>query len=294
MMKSVVSVSAAMLLAMSLTACGNNDDQNEANADTADTTANAETNTASENSGDMAADSGTQMESDSQADGESQMGDDAMMNGDSQANNDSGMASGDSAPASEDMPQAAVAVLHGTEGNDGVSATIRFTPQDGGVAYTTEAEGLAPGKHGYHIHLYGDCSAGDGKSAGTHFNLEGSSKNPPADIDRITGDLGDLDVGEDGSASDEGTLDGASLTGAKALIGRGVIIHEKANDPNQPPIGAAGSRQACGVIGIAEADGGMSSNADASGSNDSSMSDAEPSADANTSSNSSDDSDSSM
>lgn len=255
MMKSVVSVSAAMLLAMSLTACGNNDDQNNdaAAADTANTSADAQTNTASENSNDTATETAPQTGN------ESQMGDDTMLDGHRNSPADGSAAN---STASEDMPRAAVAVLHGTEGNDGVSATIRFTPQDGGLAYTTEAEGLEPGKHGYHIHLYGDCSSGDGKSAGTHFNLQGSSKNPPADIDRITGDLGDLDVGEDGTASDEGMLDGASLTGAKALIGRGVIIHEKANDPSQPPIGAAGSRQACGVIGIAEADdAGMDSNA---------------------------------
>ena len=254
-MKSVVSISAAVLLAMSLTACGNNDDQNNdaAAADTANTSADAQTNTASENSNDTATETAPQTGN------ESQMGDDTMLDGHRNSPADGSAAN---STASEDMPRAAVAVLHGTEGNDGVSATIRFTPQDGGLAYTTEAEGLEPGKHGYHIHLYGDCSSGDGKSAGTHFNLQGSSKNPPADIDRITGDLGDLDIGEDGTASDEGMLDGASLTGAKALIGRGVIIHEKANDPSQPPIGAAGSRQACGVIGIAEADdAGMDSNA---------------------------------
>ena len=277
MMKSVVSVSAAMLLAMSLTACGNNDDQNNdaAAADTANTSADAQTNTASENSNDTATETAPQTGN------ESQMGDDTMLDGHRNSPADGSAAN---STASEDMPRAAVAVLHGTEGNDGVSATIRFTPQDGGLAYTTEAEGLEPGKHGYHIHLYGDCSSGDGKSAGTHFNLQGSSKNPPADIDRITGDLGDLDVGEDGTASDEGMLDGASLTGAKALIGRGVIIHEKANDPSQPPIGAAGSRQACGVIGIAEADdAGMDSNANSGdagmsngeGATDSSMNDSE-------------------
>ncbi|WP_353221679.1 superoxide dismutase family protein [Salinisphaera sp. C84B14] len=265
MMKSVVSVSAAMLLAMSLTACGNNDDQNDdaAAVDSANTSADAQTNTASQNSNDTATETAPQTGN------ESKMGDDTMLDG----HRNSPAEGSTAGSASEDMPQAAVAVLHGTDGNDGVSATIRFTPQDGGLAYTTEAEGLEPGKHGYHIHLYGDCSSGDGKSAGTHYNLQGSSKNPPADIDRITGDLGDLDVGEDGTASDEGMLDGASLTGAKALIGRGVIIHEKPNDPSQPPIGAAGSRQACGVIGIAEPDSeGMNTNADSS---DAGMSDAE-------------------
>jgi len=154
--------------------------------------------------------------------------------------------------ASEDTPKAAVAVLDGTQGNADAHAVIHFTPETGGLAYSTQASGLTPGKHGYHIHLYGDCSATDGTSAGTHFNLKGSSLNPPKDIDRITGDLGDLDVGADGTANDSGMIKGAKLTGKKSLIGRGVIIHEKPNDPSQPPIGAAGSREACGVIGVAE------------------------------------------
>lgn len=154
--------------------------------------------------------------------------------------------------ASEDQAQAAVAVLHGTQGNDDIQGTVRFTPAKDGLAYTTEASGLKPGKHGYHIHLYGNCSGSDGKTAGTHFNLKGSSLNPPKDIDRITGDLGNLDANDDGKAHDSGLLKSAKLSGTKSIIGRGIIIHEKPNDPSQPPIGAAGSRQACGVIGIAE------------------------------------------
>lgn len=226
-MKHIVYVSAAMLMALSITACGQSNEPDQAAVGSS-----PESNNVSSEG--TAMDGGGSQES---------MATDTSAGG-------SGMRS-DSA-SSEDMPKAAVAVLHGTDGNDDVSATIRFTPKDGGIAYTTEAQGLQSGSHGYHIHLYGDCSSGDGKSAGTHFNLQGSSKNPPKDIDHITGDLGELDAGDDGSASDEGMLKGASLTGAKALIGHGVIIHAKANDPNQPPIGAAGSRQACGVIGIAE------------------------------------------
>ncbi|MBO9469964.1 superoxide dismutase family protein [Endozoicomonas sp. G2_2] len=248
-MKSVVSISAAMLLAMSLAACGNNDEPDNAAANEGSA---PETNTASENSNAMDGGTDTQISGETTGDAQDSMAADAQDG--SAATSGSAMGSA----SSEDMPKAAVAVLHGTDGNDGVSATIRFTPKDGGLAYTTEAEGLEPGKHGYHLHLYGDCSSGDGKSAGTHFNLKGSSKNPPEDIDHITGDLGDLEAGEDGSATHEGMLDGASLTGAKAIIGRGVIIHAKPNDPSQPPIGAAGSRQACGVVGIAEPQAGDS------------------------------------
>jgi Cu-Zn family superoxide dismutase len=150
----------------------------------------------------------------------------------------------------EDIPRRAVAVLHPTAGND-VSGTVVFTPADRGLRIATRAEGLTPGEHGYHIHLYGDCTAVDGTSAGTHFNLEGSSLNPPEDIDRITGDLGDLQAGDDGVARHEAVIENASLAGPKSIVGRAVIVHEKPNDPSQPPIGAAGARQACGVIGVA-------------------------------------------
>lgn len=154
-------------------------------------------------------------------------------------------------PLAEDVPQKAVAVLHPTEGND-AAGTVVFTPAgEGGLRVATDVSGLTPGEHGYHIHLYGDCTAADGTSAGTHFNLDGSSLNPPEDIDRITGDLGNLEAGGGGEATHETVID-ASLTGPKSIIGRAVIVHEKPNDPGEPPIGAAGSRQACGVIGIAK------------------------------------------
>lgn len=154
----------------------------------------------------------------------------------------------------EDMANAAVAKIQGTEGNEDVRAVIHFKTTDEGLAYNIKAQGLKPGKHAYHIHFYGDCTASDADSAGTHFNLKGSSHNPPDDIDRITGDLGDLDVDDNGEAEDSGILEDGMLQGDKSIIGRSVIIHEKPNDYSEPPIGAAGDRDACGVIGIAESD----------------------------------------
>ena len=143
----------------------------------------------------------------------------------------------------------AMVVLHPTKGSEAMG-TIEFMEEEGGVAYKASFENLPAGKHAYHIHLYGDCSSDDGKSAGTHFNLDGSSLNPPEDIDHITGDLGEVDAKGDGAASAQGKLEGASLHGLYSIIGRAAIIHEKGNDKTQPPIGAAGGRLACGVIGI--------------------------------------------
>lgn len=144
----------------------------------------------------------------------------------------------------------AVAVIHPTEGNNAMG-TVTFEQTNDGVKVHADVKGLSQGLHGYHVHLYGDCTAPDGTSAGTHYNFEGSSLNPPADIDHITGDLGNLDANESGEAMADTTIAVATLNGSKSIIGRAVVVHEKANDPSQPPIGAAGSRLGCGVIGIA-------------------------------------------
>ena len=122
----------------------------------------------------------------------------------------------------------AVTVLHPTEGNE-VTGTVRFQKVDDGVRVQTDVEGLEEGVHGFHVHLYGDCSASDGTSAGTHFNFIGSSTNPPADIDRITGNLGNLSAGPDGVATADTVIANAKLNGSKSIIGRAVIIHEKKN-----------------------------------------------------------------
>ena len=144
----------------------------------------------------------------------------------------------------------AIAVVHATEGNK-VEGTVVFAQTPDGLAFTSTFKGLPGGsKHAHHVHLYGDCSGADGKTAGTHFNLEGSSLNPPKDIKRITGDLGDVEADKEGNATSKGVLKTASLQGKYSILGRAIIIHAKPNDPKSPPIGAAGGRLGCGVIGL--------------------------------------------
>ena len=138
-------------------------------------------------------------------------------------------------------------------GDSKVMGTIVFTAAPGGALQVkAEVEGLPANKHAYHVHVFGDCSSEDGKSAGTHFHFDGSSMNPPPDIKVITGNLGELEAGEDGKATAEATIEGASLQGKYSILGRSVIVHELGNDPSKPPMGGAGGRLACGVIGIGE------------------------------------------
>lgn len=154
-------------------------------------------------------------------------------------------------PGAGDSPvvSEAVAVLNPTEGNH-VTGEVTFKQTSSGLNVHAEFKGLSPGEHAFHVHLFGDCSSDDAKSAGTHFNFQGSSEAPPKDIQRITGNLGEVKADESGSGSVDETIEKATLTGPYSIVGRSVVVHEKGNDPKSPPIGAAGGRVACGVIGI--------------------------------------------
>jgi superoxide dismutase, Cu-Zn family len=145
----------------------------------------------------------------------------------------------------------AVAVLHPTKGNS-ASGIVRFEGVMEGIHVVADLTGLTPGKHGFHIHEYGDCSAEDGTSAGGHFNPEKMPHSSPSSKERHAGDLGNIEADKDGKAHLDYVDTMISFNGKNSIIGRGVIVHEKEDDLKTQPTGAAGSRVACGVIGIAK------------------------------------------
>ncbi|HVR36630.1 MAG TPA: superoxide dismutase family protein [Methylomirabilota bacterium] len=148
-----------------------------------------------------------------------------------------------------------VAVLHSTEGNQ-ARGTVRFTQEGDKVKVTADVRGLTPNqKHAIHVHEFGDCSAADGTSAGGHYNPEGHDHALPTQGTRHAGDLGNLTANNNGRARYEIVVDNITLAGLKnPIIGRSVIVHAQADDGGQP-VGNAGARIACGVIGIGK--GGM-------------------------------------
>jgi len=145
----------------------------------------------------------------------------------------------------------AVCVLHPTEGNN-VTGIVTFTKTDAGINIVADVEGLTPGKHGFHIHQYGDCSLPNGKSAGGHFNPESTQHGSPDALERHVGDLGNLVADENGIAHYERTDTFISFEGKHSIIGRGIIVHVGEDDLTSQPTGAAGARVACGVIGISK------------------------------------------
>jgi Cu-Zn family superoxide dismutase len=141
----------------------------------------------------------------------------------------------------------AVAVLVPTQGSR-VGGVVRFRDDGDAVTVVASVDGLPGGVHAYHVHVYGDCSSPDAKSAGPHFHFTGSSFDEEAPI--VTGNLGELRPGDKPTTLHRARIP-AALQGPFSIIGRAVVVHEHGNDHASPPDGAAGKRIACGVIGVA-------------------------------------------
>ncbi|MCB0807174.1 MAG: superoxide dismutase family protein [Bacteroidales bacterium] len=144
----------------------------------------------------------------------------------------------------------AICVLHPTEG-DSASGVVTFTGTQDGIRIEVEMTGLTPGKHGFHVHQWGDCSKDDGTSAGGHFNPEDKKHGAPSDAERHVGDLGNIEANEMGNVNVTMTDTVISFQGLHSIIGRGIIVHAGEDDLTSQPTGDAGARVACGVIGIA-------------------------------------------
>ncbi|XP_029654370.1 superoxide dismutase [Cu-Zn] [Octopus sinensis] len=149
----------------------------------------------------------------------------------------------------------AVCVLGSSES---VSGKIYFKQEcsNGPVKVTGEIAGMLDGKHGFHIHEFGDNTNGC-VSAGGHFNPEGKEHGAPADKIRHVGDLGNVESGQ-GVAKVNIEDSVISLNGPNSIVGRTLVVHEDIDDlgvgghKDSKTTGNAGKRLACGVIGIAK------------------------------------------
>lgn len=154
------------------------------------------------------------------------------------------------APEAGDINKA-ICMLYPASGSS-VSGTITFTKTDKGMVVVADITGLTPGKHGFHIHEYGDCSSPDGTSAGGHFNPGMEKHGGLMDKERHEGDMGNIIADANGIAHLEITDKMLSFNGKNSIIGRGVIVHAKEDDIVSQPVGNAGARVACGTIAIAK------------------------------------------
>ena len=133
-----------------------------------------------------------------------------------------------------------------------VTGEATFTQEgDDRVRFELTVSNLSPGEHAVHLHEKGDCSAEDASSAGGHWNPTMKPHGKRGDgTSYHKGDVGNMTVGNDGKGTMNLTVEGWSIGGADStnVIGKSVIIHEKADDFTTQPTGNAGGRLSCGVI----------------------------------------------
>lgn len=147
-----------------------------------------------------------------------------------------------------EIPRKAVAVLAPTQGHE-ITGAIMLTQTQQGVSIQGRVKGLAPGKHGFHIHEFGDLTAADGKSAGDHYNPTGQQHAGPEADERHLGDLGNIEADSNGVAQINTNAKDVQL---HLILGRSLVIHAEADDLKSQPSGDSGGRVAVGVIGVAQ------------------------------------------
>ena len=142
-----------------------------------------------------------------------------------------------------------------------VKGTVVFTENRANdqVRIEVNIRGLKKnGKHGFHVHEYGDMSD-TCASMCAHFNPYNQNHGCPGSKERHVGDLGNLEADSHGVAAYVTTDSHIKLHGTKSnIIGRGLIIHADEDDcglgDNAASLvnGNAGKRIACAVIGYAQ------------------------------------------
>jgi len=147
----------------------------------------------------------------------------------------------------ERAKRSAVAQMAATIGHVATGA-VTFTEVEGGIRVVVVFVGVRQGAHGFHIHEKGDCSSGDGTSAGDHWNPEGVAHGGRHAGIRHVGDLGNVTADADGVVRAD-FVDGIiPFDGVNSIIGKGFILHADEDDLTSQPSGAAGIRISCGVI----------------------------------------------
>jgi Cu-Zn family superoxide dismutase len=140
------------------------------------------------------------------------------------------------AGCSKGSPSRATANIEPRSGSR-VTGNATFTQEDGTLNITVTAGDLTPGKHGVHIHEKGDCSASNAASVGPRFQ--------PSEH---AGDLGNMEVGEDGSGSLTVSSEALTLaTGDNAVLGRAIVLSVLPYDPAANP-SVTFSILGCGII----------------------------------------------
>ena len=122
--------------------------------------------------------------------------------------------------------------------------------------YLHEIKGLANGKHGFHIHEYGDLTDGCMSSC-SHFNPFHKNHGGRGSKERHVGDLGNItSINKLAKGVFYDNLISLDFKSKCCIVGRCVVVHKdrddlgRGKDEESLKTGNAGKRLGCGVIGL--------------------------------------------
>ncbi len=150
---------------------------------------------------------------------------------------------------SEDSKKLTIALE--PKSNSSVTGSATFVEKKGEVTFVAKISGLKPGVHAIHIHEKSDCSAADGSSAGGHWNPTFKKHGKWGVGEYHKGDIGNFTADEKGNGTitlttNEWCIGCGDVT--KDILGKGLIVHQDADDFVTQPTGNAGGRVACSAI----------------------------------------------
>src|SRR5688500_8323818 len=147
-------------------------------------------------------------------------------------------------------PRAANAVIRGAGGP--LVGTASLTEAAEGARIALLVRVLPAGGQGLHIHATGTCEGPAFTSAGGHFNPTGAQHGLRNPAGAHAGDLPELVVAANGTASYATTTNrltlGAGLLSLFDADGSSIVIHADPDDHVTDPTGNSGARIACGQI----------------------------------------------
>jgi Cu-Zn family superoxide dismutase len=116
----------------------------------------------------------------------------------------------------------AICVLKPDKGKEGVEGIVHFEQpfNEQKVLVRGKITGLSPGKHGFHVHQFGDLSEGC-TSNGPHLNPHQKLHGAPTAAERHVGDLGNIEANNAGVAeiNIEDTIISLKPGGPNSIIG---------------------------------------------------------------------------
>ena len=157
-----------------------------------------------------------------------------------------GLSATDGQAAHHKKADSATAQMHDRDGNS--VGTVKLTRTPHGTLLHARLAFMPPGAHAFHVHGVGTCEP-PFKSAGGHYNPEGSGHGLSDDDGMHVGDMPNIHVPNSGVLEIE--VLNTRLDLDENLFdddGAAIVIHDGPDDYEANPAGAAGPRIACGVI----------------------------------------------